>query len=81
MHLKDVGEDRSAAMWGEETGIASSEATLGEGVNADSISQCLDIMIVTGREVVASPEAGGDVLTTSSVEWIRETLQAKGRAV
>jgi len=81
MHLKDVGEDRSAAMRGEETGIASSEAALGEGVNADSISQCLDIMIATGREVVVSPEAGGDALTTRSMEWIRETLQAKGQAV
>jgi sugar phosphate isomerase/epimerase len=81
MHLKDVSQGRAAAMRGEETGIASSEAALGEGVNAENISKCLDIMIATGREIIISPEAGGDVLTTRSVRWLEDLLQQKGQAV
>jgi inosose dehydratase len=81
MHLKDVGAQRAEAMRGEETGIASSEAALGEGINADNISTCLDIMIATGRDIVVSPEAGGDVLTTRSVRWLKDILQKKGQPV
>jgi inosose dehydratase len=79
MHIKDVSQAHAAAMRGEETGIASSEAALGEGVNADNISKCLDIMIATGREVLVSPEAGGDVLTARSVQWLKELLRKKAQ--
>jgi hypothetical protein len=81
MHLKDVSGQRAEAMRGEETGIASSEAALGEGINAENIVKCLDIMIATGREIVVSPEAGGDVLTARSVRWLKEMLQQKGQPV
>ena len=79
MHVKDVGQQRAAALRGEETGIASSEAALGEGVNAENISKCLDIIIATGREIIVSPEAGGDVLTTRSVRWLKDLLRKKGQ--
>ncbi|MBL7039444.1 MAG: sugar phosphate isomerase/epimerase [Pirellulaceae bacterium] len=81
MHLKDVSEALAAAMRGEETGIASSEVAVGEGVNAENISKCLDIMIATGREIPVSPEAGGDILTVRSVEWLKQTLRDKGQPV
>jgi inosose dehydratase len=81
MHLKDVSGQRAEATRGEETGIASSEAALGEGINAENIVKCLDIMIATGREIVVSPEAGGDVLTTRSLRWLKEMLKKKGQPV
>lgn len=81
MHIKDVSQGRAAAMRGEETGIASSEAALGEGINAKNISKCLDIMIATGREIIVSPEAGGDALTVKSVQWLKGILQKKGQPV
>jgi inosose dehydratase len=81
MHIKDVSQGRAAAMRGEETGIASSEAALGDGVNAENIAKCLDIMIATGREIIVSPEAGGDALTVKSVQWLKGLLQKKGQSV
>lgn len=79
MHLKDVSPALAAAMRGEETGIASSEVALGEGVNAENIVQCLEIMLATGREVIVSPEAGGDLLTARSLQWLQQFLQGKGQ--
>jgi sugar phosphate isomerase/epimerase len=79
VHAKDVSAGRAAAMRGEETGIASSEAALGDGVNAENISRCLDILIATGREIPVSPEAGGDALTVKSVLWLQDLLRRKGQ--
>ena len=79
MHLKDVSKSLAAAMRGEKTGIASSEAALGEGVNAENISKCLDIMIATGRDIPVSPEAGGHALMTKSIQWLKKLLKSKGQ--
>lgn len=81
MHIKDVSESLARAMRGEETGIASSEASVGEGVNAENIKECLDIMAATGREIPISPEAGGDRLMVPSIAWLRNYVQAKGYAL
>jgi len=81
MHIKDVSEALAQAMRGEETGIASSEAIIGEGVNADNIRRCLDIMEATGREIPISPEAGGDRLMAPSIRWVRDYLNSKGYRV
>ena len=66
---------------GEETGIASSEVYLGQGVNADNIKKCLDIMAATDREIPISPEAGGDRLMRPSIDWLRSHLTALGHHV
>ena len=78
MHIKDVGEALARAMRGEETGIASSEVALGDGVNAENIRRCLEIMAGTGREVPISPEAGGDRLMTPSIRWLRKCVAEGG---
>jgi sugar phosphate isomerase/epimerase len=78
MHIKDVSEALARAMRGEETGIASSEIAVGEGVNAENIMLCLDIMAGTGREIPISPEAGGDRLMPRSIAWVRDYLNRKG---
>jgi sugar phosphate isomerase/epimerase len=76
-HLKDVSESLARALRGEETGIASSEAAVGAGVNAGNIRRCLDILASTGREIPISPEAGGDRLMAPSIRWIRDYLKEK----
>ncbi|HSB13512.1 MAG TPA: sugar phosphate isomerase/epimerase [Bryobacteraceae bacterium] len=81
MHIKDVSEALARAMGGEETGIASSEIAVGEGVNAENIMLCLDIMAATGREIPISPEAGGDRLMPRSIAWVRDYLNRKGYAL
>jgi hypothetical protein len=65
----------------QETGIASSEAYVGSGVNAEAIKQCLDIMAATGREIPISPEAGGNVLMPQSIKWVRDYCQSQGYTV
>lgn len=81
MHIKDVSASLADAMRGEETGIASSEAAVGDGVNADNIRRCLDIMAATGREIPISPEAAGDRLMAPSIAWIKDYLKEKGYAL
>jgi len=81
MHIKDVSESLAKTMRGEETGIASSDASVGAGVNVENIKQCLDIMAESGRNIPISPEAGGDMLLAKSVKWVREYLKSKGHKV
>ena len=78
MHIKDVTADLSSSMRGEETGIASSDAYVGSGVNADSIKKCFDIMEKTGRTIPISPEAAGDKLMPQSIKWVRDYIKGKG---
>jgi hypothetical protein len=81
MHIKDVSASLAEAMRGEETGIASSEAYVGSGVNADSIRRCIDIMAATGKTIPISPEAGGDRLMPKSIQWVRDYCTSKGYTV
>ena len=81
MHIKDVSEALARTMRGEETGIASSEAAVGEGVNADNIRRCLDIMAASDREIPISPEAGGDRLMARSIQWVRDYIRQRGYAM
>jgi len=78
-HLKIVSESLAATVRGEKTGIASSEAALGDGINAENISKCLDIMIATAREIPVSPEADGEELMTNSIQRLRSLLKSKGQ--
>jgi sugar phosphate isomerase/epimerase len=81
MHIKDVSEALAKAMRGEETGIASSEATVGGGVNAENIQRCLDIMADADRVIPISPEAGGDHLMAQSIRWLRDYIKSQGHAL
>ena len=78
MHIKDVSPSLAQALRGEETGISSSEVAVGQGVNAENIKRCLDIMAATRREIPISPEAGGDRLMPESIRWIQDYLNSKG---
>jgi len=71
-HIKDVSEELARAVRGGETGIASSVVAIGEGVNADNISGCIELLKEMDWDGVVSIEceaAPGKV--ERSLEWLR----------
>jgi sugar phosphate isomerase/epimerase len=83
VHIKDVSESLAAAALGEATGIAVSHCALGEGVNADNIRKCLEILRDHGYEGVLSMECEGQggPMIEKSLGWLRETLNELGIVV
>jgi len=74
-HIKDVSEELAKAVRGGETGIASSVVAIGEGVNADNIAGCIELLKEMNWEGVLSIEceaAPGKV--EQSLEWLRVQL-------
>ncbi len=76
VHVKDVSESLAAAVRGEETGIAVSQCALGQGVNADNIRQCLEILRDHNFTGVLSMECEGQggPMIEQSLQWLRQTL-------
>lgn len=72
IHIKDVCEALAKAVRGEETGIASSVVAIGEGVNADNIAGCIELLKKSGWSGVLSIEANAAPgVMERSVEWLR----------
>jgi len=74
-HIKDVSEELANAVRGEETGIASSVVGIGEGVNAENIAGCIEILKEINYDGVISIEceaAPGKV--EQSLEWLRQQI-------
>ena len=74
-HIKDVSEELARAVRGGETGIASSVVAIGEGVNADNISGCIELLKEIDWDGVLSIEceaAPGKV--EQSLEWLRKEI-------
>ncbi|MEK7403623.1 MAG: sugar phosphate isomerase/epimerase family protein [Acidobacteriota bacterium] len=83
IHIKDVSPELAAAMKGQLTGIAMSSAAIGEGVNADNIRKCIEILVSTGFTGALSLEcdAQGGPLLERSLAWTRRVLEETvGRA-
>jgi inosose dehydratase len=76
VHIKDVSESLAAAARGEQTGIAVSHCSLGQGVNAKNIRRCLEILRDSGYDGVLSMECEGQAgpMIEQSLQWIRDTL-------
>jgi len=71
-HIKDVSRELAEAVRGGQTGIASSVVAIGEGVNADNISGCIELLKKMNWDGVLSIEceaAPGKV--EQSLEWLR----------
>jgi sugar phosphate isomerase/epimerase len=83
VHVKDVSESLAAAARGEATGIAVSHCAPGEGVNADNIRKCLEVLRDHGYDGVLSMECEGQggPMIEKSLGWLRETLGELGIAV
>jgi sugar phosphate isomerase/epimerase len=74
-HIKDVSEELAEAVRGGQTGIASSVVGIGEGVNAENIAGCIELLKDTGWDGVLSIEceaAPGKV--EQSIEWLRKEI-------
>ena len=75
VHVKDVGAELAAAARGEDTGIASSSASIGKGVNALNIEKCIEFLKRTGWEGVFSIETlGTEENIRESVAWLRKKI-------
>ncbi|HEY5915590.1 MAG TPA: sugar phosphate isomerase/epimerase [Verrucomicrobiae bacterium] len=76
VHVKDVSESLAQAVRGGQTGIAVSHCSLGGGVNADNIRQCLAVLRDAGYQGVLSIECEGQSgpMIEQSLTWLRKTL-------
>jgi len=74
-HIKDVSEELARKVRGGETGIATSVVAIGEGVNADNIAGCIEILKKMDWSGVLSIECEaypGKV--EQSLEWLRAKI-------
>ncbi|MBN2307597.1 MAG: sugar phosphate isomerase/epimerase [Candidatus Hydrogenedentes bacterium] len=80
VHVKDVSESLAAAARGEQTGIAVSYCAIGDGVNADNIRGCIEILRDAGFDGVLGMECEGQggPLIEKSLAWLRRQLQELG---
>jgi sugar phosphate isomerase/epimerase len=78
VHIKDVSPTLAAASRGELTGIAVSHCAIGDGVNADNIRRCLDLLLASGYDGVLSLECEGQggPMIERSLAWLRQELAA-----
>ncbi|MEN6577478.1 MAG: sugar phosphate isomerase/epimerase [Phycisphaerales bacterium] len=76
VHIKDVSESLAAAVRGNQTGIAVSQCAIGEGVNADNIRKCIEMLRDHGYKGVLSMECEGQggPMIEKSLAWLRKTL-------
>jgi inosose dehydratase len=81
VHIKDVSPSLAAMSRGDLTGIAVSHCAVGDGVNADNIRRCLDLLVRTGYGGVLSIECEGQggPMIERSLAWVRNTLAEAGR--
>jgi len=74
-HIKDVSESLARAVRGGETGIATSVVAIGEGVNAENIAGCIELLKGMNWDGVLSIEceaAPGKM--EQSLEWLRKEI-------
>jgi sugar phosphate isomerase/epimerase len=74
-HIKDVSKELADAIRGGLTGIPTSVVAIGEGVNAENIAGCIELLKKTKWDGVLSIEceaAPGKV--EQSVEWLRKEI-------
>jgi len=75
LHIKDVSESLAKAVRGEETGISTSVVAIGDGVNAENIAGCIEILKKIDFDGVLSIEceaAPGNV--EKSLQWLRREI-------
>ncbi len=80
VHIKDVSESLAAAARGDLTGIAVSHCAIGEGVNAENIRRCLEILRRRGYDGVLSLECEGQggPMIERSLAWVRQQIGGQG---
>jgi len=77
VHCKDVPKAMAEASRGEETGIASSDASIGQGANAGNIEACINYLNETKWDGVFSIETlGTPDNIRESTAWLRSVISA-----
>ncbi len=74
-HIKDVSEELARKVRGGETGISTSVVAIGEGVNADNIAGCIELlkgMQWSGVLSIESEAMPGKI--EQSLEWLRKQI-------
>lgn len=76
VHVKDVSHSLAKAVRGGQTGIAVSHCSLGGGVNAQNIRECLAALRGSGYQGVLSIECEGQAgpMIEESLAWLGKTL-------
>jgi len=76
VHVKDVSPSLAAAVRGQQTGIAVSQCAIGDGVNADNIRKCLEMLRDHDYTGTLSMECEGQAgpMIEKSLSWLRQTL-------
>jgi sugar phosphate isomerase/epimerase len=76
VHVKDVSPSLAAVARGQQTGIAVSQCAIGDGVNAENIRKCLEMLRDHGYQGVLSMECEGQAgpMIEKSLAWVRKTL-------
>lgn len=81
VHVKDVAAALASAERGASTGIATSAAAIGGGVNAANIEACIGYLAATGWEGVLSMECeGADEILLPGLDWLRARLAGAAAA-
>ena len=76
VHIKDVSPQLAAAARGKDTGIGTSEVSIGAGANADNIKNCLQYLRETDWNGVGSIECyGSDENIRTSIEFLNGVIQ------
>jgi sugar phosphate isomerase/epimerase len=76
VHIKDVSPSLAESARGDLTGIAVSHCAIGDGVNADNIRRCVEILKACGYTGVLSLECEGmgGPMIERSLSWVRRML-------
>jgi len=75
LHIKDVSAGLAAAARGEDTGIGTSEVSIGEGVNGENIKKCLEYLNETDWDGVGTIECyGSDEKIRASIEFLNSVI-------
>jgi len=76
VHIKDVSPSLAASLRGELTGIAVSNTAIGDGVNAENILRCVDILVDIGYDGIVSIECEGEggPMIEKSLAWVRKVI-------
>jgi len=75
LHIKDVSAELAEAVRGGSTGIACSVAAIGQGVNAENIAGCIELLKEIDWDGVVSIEceaAPGKI--EQSIDWLRNEI-------
>jgi sugar phosphate isomerase/epimerase len=77
VHVKDVSDSLAASLRGELTGIAVSQCAIGDGVNAENIKKCFDILVDIHYDGVVSLECEGQggPMIEKSLAFVRPLVE------